>query len=71
LLVPCGTTEPACTLLVFIDDAIGRLMTLHFTASESTFSYFEATRAYIEFARCRSDLLLSMPAEPLRAKSSF
>ena len=25
-----------------------RLMMLHFTASESTFSYFEATRAYIE-----------------------
>ncbi|CAG9264679.1 hypothetical protein PCAR4_60177 [Paraburkholderia caribensis] len=39
---------PACTLLVFIDDATGRLMALHFTATESTFSYFEATRAYIE-----------------------
>jgi hypothetical protein len=25
---------PACTLLVFIDDATGRLMTLHFTATE-------------------------------------
>ncbi len=30
---------PACTLLVFIDDATGRLMTLHFTATESTFNY--------------------------------
>ncbi|MBR8293488.1 hypothetical protein KDW63_04735 [Burkholderia cenocepacia] len=30
---------PACTLLVFIDDATGRLMALHFTANESTFSY--------------------------------
>jgi transposase len=39
---------PACTLLVYVDDATSRLMTLHFTASESTFSYFEATRAYIE-----------------------
>jgi hypothetical protein len=39
---------PACTLLVFIDDATSRLMTLHFTATESTFSYFEATRRYIE-----------------------
>ena len=39
---------PACTLLVFIDDATSRLMTLHFTATESTFSYFEATRLYIE-----------------------
>jgi transposase len=39
---------PACTLLVFIDDATSRLMHLHFTYSESTFSYFEATRAYLE-----------------------
>ena len=39
---------PACTLLVYVDDAASRLMQLHFTASESTFSYFEATRAYIE-----------------------
>jgi hypothetical protein len=39
---------PACTLLVYVDDATSRLIHLHFTASESTFSYFEATRAYIE-----------------------
>ena len=39
---------PACTLLVYIDDATSQLMHLHFTYSESTFSYFEATRAYIE-----------------------
>src|SRR5712692_6971700 len=39
---------PACTLLVYVDDATSRLMTLHFTATESTFSYFEATRAYLE-----------------------
>jgi hypothetical protein len=38
---------PACTLLVFIDDATGRLMTLHFTATESTFSYFEALFKYL------------------------
>jgi hypothetical protein len=38
---------PACTLLVFVDDATSRLMALHFTATESTFSYFEATRAYL------------------------
>ncbi|RDU94572.1 ISNCY family transposase [Trinickia dinghuensis] len=37
-----------CTLLVYVDDATSRLMMLHFTASESTFSYFEATRAYLE-----------------------
>ncbi|WP_408438707.1 ISNCY family transposase [Paraburkholderia caffeinilytica] len=39
---------PACTLLVFIDDATSRLMALHFTATESTFSYFEAMRHYLE-----------------------
>ena len=39
---------PQCTLLVYVDDATSRLMMLHFTATESTFSYFEATRAYIE-----------------------
>lgn len=39
---------PACTLLVYIDDATSKLMHLHFTFSESTFSYYEATRAYIE-----------------------
>ncbi|WP_322093918.1 ISNCY family transposase [Paraburkholderia bannensis] len=39
---------PACTLLVYVDDATSRIMHLHFTQTESTFSYFEATRAYIE-----------------------
>jgi transposase len=39
---------PACTLLVYIDDATSRLMHLYFTYSESTFSYFEATRGYLE-----------------------
>ncbi|KVD82942.1 ISNCY family transposase [Burkholderia ubonensis] len=39
---------PQCTLLVYVDDATSRLMMLHFTATESTFSYFEATRAYLE-----------------------
>jgi hypothetical protein len=38
---------PQCTLLVFIDDATGRLMHLQFVESESTFSYFNATRAYL------------------------
>ncbi|WP_424781840.1 ISNCY family transposase [Paraburkholderia sp.] len=39
---------PQCTLLVYVDDATSRLMQVLFTATESTFSYFEATRAYIE-----------------------
>ena len=38
---------PACTLLVYIDDATSRLMHLHFTYTESTFSYFEATHGYL------------------------
>ncbi len=37
----------ACTLLVFIDDATGKLMTLDFTQTESTFSYFEALGKYL------------------------
>jgi Winged helix-turn helix len=37
-----------CTLLAFVDDATSRLMQLRFVASESTFDYFRATRAYLE-----------------------
>jgi hypothetical protein len=33
--------------LLFIGDATGRLMTPHFTATESTFSYFEALQKYL------------------------
>src|SRR3954454_11526080 len=39
---------PRCTLLVFVDDATSRLMHLRFVLTESTFDYFEATRAYLE-----------------------
>lgn len=39
---------PACTLLVYIDDATGRLAELRFADSESTFDYFAATRSYLE-----------------------
>lgn len=38
---------PACTLLVYIDDATSQLMHLYFTEAESTFSYFEATEHYL------------------------
>ncbi len=38
---------PACTLLVFIDDATSTLMHLEFVKSESTFSYFGALEAYL------------------------
>ena len=39
---------PACSLLVFIDDATGRLGQLSFVQSESFFSYAQAARAYFE-----------------------
>ncbi|MEI4264009.1 ISNCY family transposase [Roseovarius sp. D0-M9] len=39
---------PACTLLVFIDDATSTLMHLEFVQSESTFSYFGALERYLE-----------------------
>lgn len=38
---------PACTLLVFIDDATGALMHLRFVRSESTESYFAALADYL------------------------
>ena len=41
-----------CTLLVFIDDATGRLLQLRFVTSESTFAYFEALQGYLEAHGC-------------------
>lgn len=38
---------PQCTLLVFIDDASSRLMHLKLVQSESSFSYFAATKEYL------------------------
>jgi transposase len=40
------------TLLVFIDDATGRLMQLRFVSSESTASYFEALQGYLVTHGC-------------------
>ena len=37
-----------CTLLVFIDDATGKLLELRFVQSESFFTYCEAARHYFE-----------------------
>lgn len=39
---------PKCCLLVFIDDATGRLMNLRFGETESAFDYMMATREYLE-----------------------
>jgi hypothetical protein len=41
-----------CTLLVFIDDATGRLMQPRFAASESTASYFQALESYLQAHGC-------------------
>lgn len=38
----------ACSLLVYIDDATGSLLQLHFAPTESTSAYFAATHQYIE-----------------------
>ena len=38
---------PACALLVYIDDATGRLLELFFVPAENTFGYFAATRRYL------------------------
>lgn len=38
---------PECTVLAYIDDATGRILHLQFAETETTFSYFEATRCYI------------------------
>lgn len=39
---------PKCSLLVFIDDATSRLMELQFVPEESTFSYFESAKRYLQ-----------------------
>lgn len=38
---------PACSLLVYVDDATGKLMELRFVVTESAFDYFEATCSYL------------------------
>ena len=38
---------PRCTLLVYVDDAMSRLMHLQFVRCESTFDYFDATEQYL------------------------
>jgi transposase len=39
---------PRCVLLVYVDDATSELMELWMCESESAFSYFHATRGYLE-----------------------
>ncbi|EPW6725803.1 ISNCY family transposase, partial [Vibrio parahaemolyticus] len=40
--------RPKCCLLVFIDDATGRLMNLRFSETESVIDYMVTTREYVE-----------------------
>lgn len=40
--------ESKCTLLVYVDDATSALKELRFVKSESTISYFEATKSYLK-----------------------
>ncbi|WP_072597278.1 ISNCY family transposase [Sinorhizobium americanum] len=39
---------PKCALLVYIDDATGKLLHLRFAVSENTFDYLHATKAYLQ-----------------------
>ncbi len=39
---------PRCTLIVFIDDATSRLLSLHFSPTETTWAYFHALRLALE-----------------------
>ncbi|WP_065377357.1 ISNCY family transposase [Ensifer adhaerens] len=39
---------PSCSLLVFVDDATGKLMQVRFVRSESAFTYFEALALYLK-----------------------
>lgn len=38
---------PKCALLVYIDDATSKILHLRFAASENTFDYLKATKAYL------------------------
>lgn len=39
---------PRCVLLVYVDDATSALLELQFVHTESTFTYFESTRRYLQ-----------------------
>ncbi len=39
---------PKCSLLVYVDDATSEIVQMRFVRSESTFDYFEATKAYLK-----------------------
>jgi len=42
-----GNITDSCSLLVFIDDATGKLLNLWFAPCESTSAYFEASKLYL------------------------
>lgn len=47
-LVQIDDRGPKCALLVYIDDATGKLLHLRFAGSENTFDYLHATKAYLQ-----------------------
>ena len=51
---------PKCTLLVFIDDATGKLLHLELVVSESTASYFLALEQVTWLNCCMVSLLISI-----------
>ena len=52
---------PRCTLIVFIDDATGRLTSLRFVPAETTRAYLETLRAHVPGARGTVGVLLGPP----------
>jgi hypothetical protein len=53
---------PKCTLIVFIDDATSRIVSLHFAEGETTAAYFIAAKQYFE----RFGLPLALYSDQLR-----
>jgi hypothetical protein len=52
-----GDRAPACTALVYVDDATSRLMVVLFAGVESTFAYFEATHQCLKTLRHAARIL--------------
>lgn len=69
--------RPKCCLLVFIDDATGRLMNLRFSETESVIDYMVTTREYVEahgkpqaFYSDRHSIFHSSTKKGIEAKNS-
>ena len=47
---------PKCVVLVFVDDATGRIQTVHFCPSENLKGYLVATKSYLEQHGCPKEI---------------